>query len=205
MALLPAKALTSIGESASTRMPGIPTLDELGTEWLDCSQLAQMPSLHNFHEMAACASDLIGVNFLPGRQLIRILALAGIPITPCLYAVCRSMVRRMTARAANGSPTGGETYSDSRPRNNDDEPSRYGRLCHIVAGQAHEYERDEEDHPGIDRYRWRSQGCHGRRSANSEVTGIRDERDLSIFRFSHQRDGRRTGGMGVKPSPRAIP
>jgi hypothetical protein len=38
MALLPAKALTSIGESASTRMPGIPTLDELETEWLDCSQ-----------------------------------------------------------------------------------------------------------------------------------------------------------------------
>ena len=71
MALLPAKALTSIGESASTRMPGIPTLDELGTEWLDCSQLAHMPSLHNFHEMAACAPDLIGVNFLPGGQLYK--------------------------------------------------------------------------------------------------------------------------------------
>ena len=35
----------------------IPTLDELSTEWLDCSQLAHMPSLHNFHEMAACAPD----------------------------------------------------------------------------------------------------------------------------------------------------
>jgi hypothetical protein len=71
MALLPAKALPSIGESASTKMPGIPTLDELGTEWLDCSQLAHMPSLHNFHEMAACAPDLIGVNFLPGGQLYK--------------------------------------------------------------------------------------------------------------------------------------
>ena len=71
MALLPAKALTSIGESASTRMPGIPTLDELETEWLDCSQLAHMPSLHNFHEMAACAPDLIGVNFLPRGQLYK--------------------------------------------------------------------------------------------------------------------------------------
>jgi hypothetical protein len=30
----------------------IPTLDELATGWLDCSQLAHMPSLHNFHEMA---------------------------------------------------------------------------------------------------------------------------------------------------------
>jgi hypothetical protein len=47
----------------------IPTLDELSTGWLDCSQLAHMPSLHNFHEMAACAPDLVGVNFLPGGQL----------------------------------------------------------------------------------------------------------------------------------------
>jgi len=71
LALLPTKALTSIGESASAKMPGIPTLDELGTEWLDCSQLAHMPSLHNFHEMAACAPDLIGVNFLPRGQLYK--------------------------------------------------------------------------------------------------------------------------------------
>ena len=48
---------------------GVPTLDELATGWLDCSQLAHMPSLHNFHEMAACAPDLVGVNFFPGGQL----------------------------------------------------------------------------------------------------------------------------------------
>ncbi len=47
----------------------IPTLDDLATGWLDCSQLAHMPSLHNFHEMAACAPDLVGVNFCPGGQL----------------------------------------------------------------------------------------------------------------------------------------
>jgi len=47
----------------------VPTLDKLATEWLDCSQLAHMPSLHNFHEMAACAPDLVGVNFFPGGQL----------------------------------------------------------------------------------------------------------------------------------------
>jgi len=49
----------------------IPTLDELATGWLDCGQLAHMPSLHNFHEMAACAPDLVGVNFLPGGQLYK--------------------------------------------------------------------------------------------------------------------------------------
>ncbi len=49
--------------------PGLPTLDEMGTGWLDCGLLAQMPSLHNFHDMAACAPDLVGVNFLPGGQL----------------------------------------------------------------------------------------------------------------------------------------
>jgi hypothetical protein len=50
---------------------GVPTLDDLSTDWLDCSQLAHMPSLHNFHEMSACAPDLVGVNFLPGGQLYR--------------------------------------------------------------------------------------------------------------------------------------
>jgi hypothetical protein len=49
----------------------VPTLDDLSTDWLDCSQLAHMPSLHNFHEMGACAPDLGGVNFLPGGQLYR--------------------------------------------------------------------------------------------------------------------------------------
>ena len=55
--------------SAEPNAGRIPTLDELATGWLDCSQLAHMPSLHNFHEMAACAPDLVGVNFLPGGQL----------------------------------------------------------------------------------------------------------------------------------------
>jgi hypothetical protein len=54
---------------AEPERPRIPTLDELATGWLDCSQLAHMPSMHNFHEMAACAPDLVGVNFLPGGQL----------------------------------------------------------------------------------------------------------------------------------------
>ena len=57
------------GLGAEPEVGRIPTLDELATEWLDCSQLAHMPSLHNFHEMAACAPDLVGVNFFPGGQL----------------------------------------------------------------------------------------------------------------------------------------
>lgn len=48
-----------------------PSLDELRTTWLDCGQLAHMPSIHNFHEMAACAPDLVGVNFLPGHRLYK--------------------------------------------------------------------------------------------------------------------------------------
>ncbi|GGG71155.1 hypothetical protein [Edaphobacter dinghuensis] len=70
-AMTPVKSLASIGESKAASLSGVPTLDELGTEWLDCSQLAHMPSLHNFHEMAACAPDLVGVNFLPGGQLYK--------------------------------------------------------------------------------------------------------------------------------------
>ena len=69
--LLPGKAFRFAADSAATPSgaSGLPTLDELGTGWLDCGRLAQMPSLHNFHEMAACAPDLVGVNFLPGGQL----------------------------------------------------------------------------------------------------------------------------------------
>jgi len=49
----------------------IPTLDELATEWLNCSQLSYMPSLHNFHEMAACAPDLVGgCQFFPRRPTL---------------------------------------------------------------------------------------------------------------------------------------
>ena len=69
--LVPARSLASIGASSSKTSSGVPALDDLGTEWLDCSQLAHMPSLHNFHEMAACAPDLVGVNFLPGGQLYK--------------------------------------------------------------------------------------------------------------------------------------
>ena len=47
----------------------VPTLESLASQWLDAAQLAHMPTLHNFHEMAACAPDLIGVNYNPGEQL----------------------------------------------------------------------------------------------------------------------------------------
>jgi len=69
--LFSSKTLTSSngGAATSSDASGLPTLDEMGTGWLDCGLLAQMPSLHNFHEMAACAPDLVGVNFLPGGQL----------------------------------------------------------------------------------------------------------------------------------------
>ena len=69
--LFPIMAFGFAADSSATSSgaSGLPTLDELGTGWLDCGLLAQMPSLHNFHEMAACAPDLVGVNFLPGGQL----------------------------------------------------------------------------------------------------------------------------------------
>jgi hypothetical protein len=47
----------------------VPTLDDLGTNWLVVDEMAHMPSLHNFHDMAACAPDLIGVNYNPDGQL----------------------------------------------------------------------------------------------------------------------------------------
>ena len=47
----------------------IPTIEDLASDWLDVSQITHMPSLHNFHEMAACSPDLLAVNYLPGRRL----------------------------------------------------------------------------------------------------------------------------------------
>ena len=69
--LFSSKTLAFSKDAAATPSDAtnLPTLDEMGTAWLDCGLLAQMPSLHNFHEMAACAPDLVGVNFLPGGQL----------------------------------------------------------------------------------------------------------------------------------------
>jgi hypothetical protein len=69
--LLPTDALAALADPVSSHPASAPSLDELETEWLDCGQLAHMPSMHNFHQMAACAPDLAGVNFLPGRRLYK--------------------------------------------------------------------------------------------------------------------------------------
>lgn len=47
----------------------IPSIEEMASEWLEVENLVQMPSLHNFHEMAACAPTLLGVNYNPGGRL----------------------------------------------------------------------------------------------------------------------------------------
>lgn len=65
-----ALALVSRPAPGSTHA-SIPSLDDLATKWLDCARLAHMPSMHNFHEMAACAPDLVGVNFLPGHRIYK--------------------------------------------------------------------------------------------------------------------------------------
>lgn len=65
-----ALARVSRAVPGSTRA-SIPSLDELATKWLDCAQLAHMPSMHNFHEMAACAPDLVAVNVLPGHRIYK--------------------------------------------------------------------------------------------------------------------------------------
>lgn len=47
----------------------VPSIDEMASEWLQVENLVHMPSLHNFHEMAACAPTLLGVNYNPGGRL----------------------------------------------------------------------------------------------------------------------------------------
>lgn len=47
----------------------VPTIEKMASEWLDVTELAHMPSLHNFHDMAACSPDLMGVNYNPDGQL----------------------------------------------------------------------------------------------------------------------------------------
>ncbi len=63
------KAVGTELPSAAKVASAIPTLEELGTNWLVVETMAHMPSLHNFHDMAACAPDLIGVNYNPDGQL----------------------------------------------------------------------------------------------------------------------------------------
>ncbi len=109
--LAPATGRAVVPSSA----PGLPTLEELGTGWLDCDLLAQMPSLHNFHDMAACAPDLVGVNFLPDGQLYgdgsgprwliyNSLPLCGMTIDgrPCDSTSCRWFAYQAVRRAQAG-------------------------------------------------------------------------------------------------------
>jgi hypothetical protein len=66
------QAFALAGEQASpAKLLSVPSLDELATKWLDCAKLAHMPSMHNFQQMAACAPDLVGVNFLPGHRIYK--------------------------------------------------------------------------------------------------------------------------------------
>lgn len=79
LAALTAATAAAAEEGTARRLPSatgiqadlaqLPTLDELSSLWLDVSQLVQMPSLHNFHDMAVCTPDLLGMNYLPGGQL----------------------------------------------------------------------------------------------------------------------------------------
>lgn len=74
-----------------------PSLDELASEWLHCAQVAQMPSMHNFHEMA-CGADLVGVNFLPGHRIYRCLWSAVVHLQHIL--TCRMSINGESADAA---------------------------------------------------------------------------------------------------------
>jgi hypothetical protein len=64
-----AQALASNHTEVLEHLKFVPKIDDMASEWLDVSKLAHMPSLHNFHDMAACSPDLIGVNYNPDGQL----------------------------------------------------------------------------------------------------------------------------------------
>lgn len=68
IALVTQMYLPVVAEDTNSR-PAIPSIDEMASEWLEVDELAHMPSLHNFHDMAACAPDLVGVNYNPDGQL----------------------------------------------------------------------------------------------------------------------------------------
>lgn len=57
--------LASLGLAAAD----VPHIDTMASEWLVVDEIVHMPSLHNFHEMGACAPGLLGVNYRPGGQL----------------------------------------------------------------------------------------------------------------------------------------
>ena len=59
----------SRAESAGGSDSLVPSIDEMASEWLEVSQITHMPSLHNFHEMAACSPNLLGVNYNPDAIL----------------------------------------------------------------------------------------------------------------------------------------
>lgn len=66
---LAAQMLSDVSAESTSNQPDIPSIHEMASKWLDVDQLAHMPSLHNFHDMAACAPDILGVNYNPDGQL----------------------------------------------------------------------------------------------------------------------------------------
>lgn len=57
------------GEIMPRAFSPVPSLDELQSLLLDTEQIAQMPTLHNFHDTAVCATDVFGVYYRPGGEL----------------------------------------------------------------------------------------------------------------------------------------
>lgn len=74
-ALMPRRFLFGVfiaglaSSQAAGAAEGIPAIDEMASQWLNVAEIVHMPSLHNFHEMAACSPNLLGVNYIPGGQL----------------------------------------------------------------------------------------------------------------------------------------
>jgi hypothetical protein len=64
-----AAATSALAEKPADDASGVPSVEAMASEWLTVSEIAHMPSLHNFHDMAACAPDLLGVNLNPDGQL----------------------------------------------------------------------------------------------------------------------------------------
>ncbi len=74
-ALMPRRSLFGVliaglaSSQAAGAAEGIPAIDEMASQWLNVAEIVHMPSLHNFHEMAACSPNLLAVNYIPGGQL----------------------------------------------------------------------------------------------------------------------------------------
>jgi len=64
------EAATAKDANVTTPRPAIPTLDEMGGEWVPMKEVASPPAIHNLHDILLGCFDLVSFSYNPGYSIL---------------------------------------------------------------------------------------------------------------------------------------